>query len=128
MKGKRGDRLPEALVELAKQQGWASGSISGLGGVTNVQLAYFDVLRREYLPIAVDGIVELVSLTGNLSIVNDAPFWHLHAVVSDRDGHTTAGHLMSLEVAITLECWIDAAHEPITRRRDEQTGLNFLDM
>ncbi len=128
VKGEPGDRLPDLLVALAKQYGWKSGSVAGLGGVTDVRLAYFDVVRKEYLPIDVPGIVELISLTGNLSTINDAPMWHLHAAVSDRDGRMTAGHLVSLVVAVTLECWIEAEMEPVTRRKDEATGLNLLDL
>lgn len=128
VKGEPGDRLPDLLVTLAKQHGWKSGSVTGLGGVSNVHLAYFDIERKEYLPIDVAGIVELISLTGNLSTVNDAPMWHLHAAVSDREGRVTAGHLMSLEVAIALECWIEAETEPVARCKDEATGLNVLDL
>ena len=126
-KGEPGERLPEALVELARSYGWKSGSVQGLGGVTKVKLAYFDLRKKEYRPIGVDGVVELISLTGNLALVNEEPFWHLHAAVSDRDGRVTAGHLVSLEVAITLECWIEAGSEPVSRNRDETTGLNLLD-
>lgn len=128
LRGEIGDRFPAALVALAREQEWLSGSISGLGGVRNVKLAYFDVLRKEYLPIQVDGVVELVSLTGNLTIVDGEPFWHLHAVVSDAAGSVTAGHLASLEVAVTLECWIDIVGERVERWRDEVSGLNLLDV
>lgn len=128
VKGEPGDRLPDLLVTLAKQHGWASGSITGLGGVTDVHLAYFDVARKEYLPIHVAGIVELISLTGNLSTANGAPMWHLHAAVSDHHGRVTAGHLVSLEVAITLECWIEAETELVSRLKNETTGLNLLDL
>ena len=126
-KGEPGECLPDALVDLARDQGWNSGSVQGLGGVTNVRLAYFDLQTKEYLPIEVEGIVELVSLMGNLALVKGEPFWHLHAVVSDRNGRVIAGHLVRLEVAITLECWIEAGLEPVTRAREEATGLNLLD-
>jgi len=113
---------------MAREQSWTSGSLTGLGGVKEVQLAYFDLDRSEYLPIRVPGIVELVSLTGNLALVNGEPFWHLHAAVSDRNGNVTAGHLSSLEVAITVECWLDVSTTPVSRARDPKTGLNLLDI
>ena len=126
VKGEPGDRLPDFLVELARERGWMSGSLTGLGGVRDVQLAYFDLELKQYLPISVEGVVEVVSLTGNLSRVQGQPFWHLHAAVSDRDGRVTAGHLVRLEVAITLECWIDAGLQHVDRERDPETGLNLL--
>jgi hypothetical protein len=127
-RGEVGDRIPDALVRLAREQSWMSGSLTGIGGVKDLQLAYFDLERREYLPIRVAGIVELVSLTGNLALVNGNPFWHLHAAVSDRNGHVFAGHLTSLEVAITVECWLDVSTTPVSRARDPETGLNLLDI
>ena len=123
VRGEVGDRLPEALVQTANEQGWKSGSLSGLGGVRNVKLAYFDLDRREYVPINVEGIVELVTLLGNLAIVDGKPFWHLHASVSDRNGLMTAGHLVSLEVAVTLECCIAFERVLVSRRRDEVSGF-----
>ncbi len=44
-----GETLPGALVELAQVQGWRSASISGLGAVSNVVLAYYDLPLRQYL-------------------------------------------------------------------------------
>jgi predicted DNA-binding protein with PD1-like motif len=123
-----GEIVPAALVELAGAQGWRTASLSGLGAVRNVVLAYYDLQLRQYLKFTVDGIVELVSLTGNLSYVDSVPIWHLHAAVADRTGALKGGHVVSLEVAITLECWIHPADRTITRRLDERSGLNLLDL
>lgn len=128
VRGEVGDHFPDKLTRLARERYWRSGSLTGLGGVREVRLAYFDLDRKEYVPIHVPGVVELVSLTGNLALVNDQPFWHLHAAVSDRDGRVTAGHLSHLEVAVTVECWIDASSAPISRAPDPRTGLNLLDI
>jgi predicted DNA-binding protein with PD1-like motif len=123
-----GEKLPESLVDLARRLGIASGSLSGIGGVRNVVLAYFDLQAREYVTFDVPGIVELVSLTGNVSLVNGQPFWHLHASVADREGNVKAGHLVTLEVAITAECWIERASKMQQRKRDDYSGLNLLDL
>ena len=123
-----GETLPEALVELARTQGWRTASLQGLGAVHKVVLAYYDLQVRQYLKFPVEGIVELVSLTGNLSSVDGVPTWHLHAAVADRTGALKGGHLVALEVAITLECWIHPADRTVTRRLDERSGLNLLDL
>ncbi len=52
--------------------------------------------------------------------------WHLHAAVADRTGALKGGHLVTLEVAVTLECWIHPADHTVTRRPDERSGLNLL--
>jgi len=123
-----GEKLPDALVELAKVRGWGSASILGLGAVKGVTLAYYDLPNRKYVNHPVDGIVELVSLVGNLAIFNGAPIWHLHCSVADEHGSLKGGHLVTLEVAVTVECWIHPGDQPVTRRYDEAAGLNLLDL
>ena len=123
-----GEKLPESLVDFARRLGIVSGSLSGIGGVRNVVLAYYDLPARQYVSFEVPGIVELVSLLGNVSLVNGRPFWHLHASVADREGNLRGGHLVSLEVAITVECWIERGSKMIQRKMDEYSGLNLLDL
>jgi len=123
-----GEKLPAGLVDLATRMGLVSGYLTGIGGVKDVVLGYYDLQQRKYISIPVDGMVELVSLIGNVSIVQGNPFWHLHATVADRNGTVTGGHLMSLEVAITVECWIEKCERMITRSKDDFSGLNLLNL
>lgn len=124
----RGEILTEQLNELAAQYDWTCGWVSGIGAVQNVRLAYYDLARREYLPIDVNGIVELTNLTGNLSRLDGKPFWHLHATVAGRDGEVQGGHVLRMETAITVECWIGRTAWRVVRRSDEFSGLNLLDL
>jgi len=123
-----GEVLPNVLIDLASFRKWNAASLTGLGGVQRVRLAYYDLQARRYLTFDVDGIVELVSLVGNLSRLDGKPMWHLHASVADRCGNVRGGHLVSLEVAITVECWIDTGALPVTRVADDFSGLNLLDI
>ena len=121
-----GEKLPDALVALAQQRGWSSGSIMGIGGVRDVVLAYYDLSQKKYLQFSVEGIVELVSIIGNLALVDGKPFWHLHASVANASGDVKAGHLVALTVAITVECWIQPGNISVSRSFDEASGLNLL--
>lgn len=123
-----GEKLPECLLDFSKRLGLVSGSLTGIGGVQNVVLGYYDLPTRQYLTFPVPGMVELVSLNGNVSLVNGQPFWHLHAAVADREGNVKGGHLISLEVAITLECDIRRGNKMLQRKRDDDSGLNLLDV
>ena len=123
-----GEILPTALTDLAAKQDWNSASLTGIGGVRHVRLAYYDLQERRYLTFDVDGIVELVSMVGNLSRLDGKPLWHVHAAVADREGNVRGGHLVSLEVAITVECWINPSSLPVNRKADDHSGLNLLDL
>lgn len=119
-------QLPEVLVELAVSRRWSSAICSGIGGVSDVKLAYYDLLKKEYLKFDVDGIVELVSLNGNLTALDEKPFWHLHAIVSDKTGQTFGGHLMSCSVALTVELAVWQLEKTYARKLEESTGLRLL--
>jgi uncharacterized protein len=123
-----GEKLPDVLLDLARSRHWISAEITGLGAVRGVTLAYYDLNDRKYINHPIDGIVELVSLVGNLAWLDGNPIWHLHCSVADRNGNLKGGHLVTLEVAVTVECWITLGDKPLARRYDEFSGLNLLDL
>ncbi|MCC6477084.1 DUF296 domain-containing protein [bacterium] len=126
MRLNRGDELPVALVKLAASYGWKSGAISAIGAVSDLALAYYDLPTKSYLSHEVAGIVEVVSMTGNLCIVDEAPFWHIHIVVADSHGECRGGHLVRCKVALTLECSIWPSARNISRELDSSLGLKLL--
>jgi uncharacterized protein len=123
-----GEILPDALTALAKDRNWSCGSIQAIGAVEDVILGYYDLHKKEYIRIAVEGEVEVVSLSGNLSRLSETPLWHMHILVSDREARVQGGHLFALKVAVTLECWIEIHDRVVNRKMDEHTGLNLLDV
>lgn len=123
-----GERMPEALVEFAHREGWTSGHVHGIGGVEDVELAYFDRASREYQRKKFDGVYELLSCTGNLAVVDGEPFWHLHAIIGDADFRVFGGHLVGLTIAVTGEFWLTRGSGVVGRSLDERTGLKLLDL
>jgi predicted DNA-binding protein with PD1-like motif len=128
LKAEPGDRYPESFVEVARTHAWGTASLTAIGGVQDVVLAYFDLNTRDYLKFAVPGIVELVYMSGNLSRLQDEPFWHCHAIVGDASGQLRGGHLVSFTVAMTVECWVTPSAAVVARVRDEAIGLNLLNL
>jgi len=123
-----GEKLPDALIDLARSRAWSSAQITGLGAVKAVTLGYYDLAERKYINHPLAGTVELVGLVGNLAIHEGNPIWHIHCAVADRNGTLKGGHLLTLEVAVTVECWIHVGAKPARRVFDEYTGLNLLDL
>lgn len=111
---------------MANERGWKSAVCTGIGGISEVVLAYYDLEQKAYLSFSIDGIVELVSLSGNLTGPQGDPFWHLHAVVAERTGKTYGGHLQSCTVALTIELAVWTMDSYRLRTLDDETGLRFL--
>lgn len=121
-----GDTYPGSFAKLAASHRWGCAAISGIGGVDQVVLSYYDLSSKSYQDFAVDGIVELVQMSGNLSHRDGQPFWHCHAMVGDRLGNLRGGHLVSFTVALTVECWINPHARVIEREFEPHLGLNVL--
>ena len=43
-----GERIPDALIEFAHREGWTAGWLQGIGGVEDVELAYFNRESKQY--------------------------------------------------------------------------------
>lgn len=123
-----GERMPEALTDFAREEGWSSGWIQGIGAVEAVELAYFDRNLREYQRKKFEGVFELIGCTGNLAMVSGEPFWHLHALIGDANCQIVGGHLIGLTIAVTGEFWLTRGEGPVHRTIDEATGLKLLDL
>ena len=119
----KGEEIVESLLAFAKEHDVTAASVTGLGGVHRVRLAYFDTDRKEYLPREFDEVLELVSLIGNLGRHEGDPFLHAHVVVSDREFRCVGGHLMHAWVAITAEFAVRVGEGTIHRVANDDLGI-----
>ena len=123
----RGRELMSALKEHAQEheltQAWLT---SGLGGASSATISWYDLEAREYRDKTFDEMLEISSLSGNLSIVDGEPFWHIHGTMAGRDYAAIAGHIKFLTVGLTCELLITPIEIPMTRKYDDETGLKLL--
>lgn len=122
----RGEEVFSTLQELAKENKWQAGFVSGIGAIEDIEIGAYDLEKREYYRKRLEGVYELSSMQGNFSQVDGAPFFHLHGVVSDHSLQTLAGHFFEFKVAATVEVKIRIFNKPVTREYDEEIGLKFL--
>lgn len=92
--------LVSYLTNFAKEKGIKIGAVSAIGALKECALGYYDQQKQKYERIRIEEDVELVSLSGNISMKEGEPFVHVHAVVSKRDGSTYSGHLFEAKVFI----------------------------
>lgn len=121
----RGEDVHETLATLAEREGIGGGFFHALGAVSEVELGYYDLARRDYDRKRIAEEVEIAAANGSLGLLGGKPLVHLHAVVSDRDCRTFGGHVFSAKAAATVEIFIQVSDAPIERTPDEGTGLNL---
>ena len=97
---------------------------TALGAVQDAELWFYDQDECAYYPIEFDEPLEVASCVGNVSLLEGDRFAHTHAVLSDPDGTTYAGHLNEATV------WAGELHmrvfeDPLERAYDETTELDL---
>lgn len=124
----RGEDVFEALKDFSVKNDVKSASFTALGAVEDGELGYYSLEEKKYHSKQYADAMEVVSMTGNIALVDGMPFVHAHAVLSDTENTCAGGHLFAARVAVTLEihlCVYDAA---IERTLDNEVGLKLLDL
>lgn len=124
----KGEEIFACLMELAIQQNWQGGHLSGIGAVEDVVIGAFNTTKRGYVKKDLPDEYELLGLEGNLSWVENEPFFHIHTVLSDQELNCLGGHLFQAKVAVTCEINFRLFPKKIDRKWNDQIGLNLLDM
>ncbi len=125
LKLSRGESVVETLTEFCKKQGISSGTLSGIGAVENTSIGYYNLSKKEYDFKEYSEIMEVVSMTGNVALLEGEPFLHIHIVLSDNEKAAYGGHLKEATVAVTLEIFLTDYGVKVEREYDEVTGLNL---
>lgn len=121
-----GDEIMSALRELCVAEGVRAGHINGIGGCGSATIGVFDTDAKQYIEHSVSSMLELVSLSGNVTMYEGEPYLHLHASFAyeeDGAGRVLAGHLLEARISLTGEIVLTPAELDITRRYDEDTGI-----
>lgn len=122
---KKGEELIASLTAFLTEKNMTAGSISGLGAVTNVDIAYYDLPTKTYQRKVFTDTYELLNATGNAAMLDGKHFPHVHVVIGDRAYDTFGGHLFAATVAATVELSILAMPFRIERAHDDDTGLKL---
>lgn len=126
----KNEEIIESLTKFCEENNIKFGSIAGIGGTNAVSLNYYDLKKGKYITKKFSGKnFEIISLNGNISILNNKPFAHIHIVLGDSDYKTFGGHLVSAIIGITAEITISMIEKKaIKRKLDNEFKLNFLDI
>ncbi len=123
-----GEKIIASLLSLCERDGIGSGFFNGLGAVGEAELGHFNPATGDYSWTKLAGSYEIVSLYGNISVVDGKPFIHAHASLGDETFAVRGGHLREAVVSVTCEITLTRFKDDIGRKRDEATGLFLLDL
>jgi predicted DNA-binding protein with PD1-like motif len=117
----------KGLLAFAKKHKLVAGHLTGIGAVSDAVIGYFDPEKKAYLRNREKGQAEVLSLTGNLALYDNEPFFHVHVALGQRDGSGRGGHLFETTVRPTVELVLTTYPRTVQRKIDAATGLPLLD-
>ncbi len=125
-----GDEIIRTLSDVCAREGLTTASIHGIGGCDTATVGVFDRKTKSYHPTTVTALLEMVSLDGNLTRYEGAPYLHLHALFAYRSSDENAvltGHLLEAVIGLTGEIVITPADGVIGRRYIDELGIRVWD-
>ena len=121
---KRGDMLRGSVHQVATDHGIVAATVQAIGALEDADIGFYSLERKEYAHKAVDGIVELTSLLGNITLLDDRPFLHAHVTLGLRNFHVLGGHLFDANVGVVVEMTLTPIDDkPLRRIMCDEIGL-----
>ena len=126
----RGDEVVATILGVCRREGISSATFSGIGGCSDAEIQVFRPERGEFETERVEGLLELVSLTGNVILREDGELsHHVHALFAYQgtDGQRiAAGHLKSSTVLYTAEVELRPVEDGVIGAAlNQETGTFF---
>jgi len=122
-----GEDLLLTLKRFCDENEITQGTLIVIGAVQQATVGYYDQEAREYRANSFNQPMEVVSCSGNISLLEGKPFVHAHIVLADSEGKpVAAGHLMEDTIIFAGEAFVqELIGEPLVRKFDEQTSLSL---
>ena len=126
----RGDEIISGILSVCKSEGIHSATFSGIGGCGKAEIQTYIPETNEFELQQLEGMLELVSMTGNVITDDEGEYYHhTHAVFSYKNGEQhclAAGHIKSITVSYTAEIELrPIIGGKIKRQFDPETGTGF---
>lgn len=122
-----GDEPMGGLKNFARENHLRAARFTAIGAFQKVTFAYFDWEKKSYRDIPLDEHVEVLTMTGDISLKDDQPTVHAHLIVGRADGTTRGGHLKTAIVRPTLEVMLTESPATLQRKFDANSGLPLID-
>jgi predicted DNA-binding protein with PD1-like motif len=123
----KGDEVMSGLTDFARQNKVTSASFTAIGAFSHATVAWFDDGRKEFKLIPIKQQAELVSMIGDIALVNDQPAVHTHVALASSDGTVRGGHVINAFVFPTLELFMSVYPTALHKQLDDATGLKLID-
>lgn len=125
----KSEPILHTIETLCEKEHILAGYFQGIGACSQAILATYIPENHDFTLHTETGMLEMVSLLGNVTEKEDRPHLHAHAVFSrlTKEGslQLAAGHLKEAFVSYTAEIILTHAPYPIRQKFDPKTGISI---
>lgn len=124
-----GDDLLNSLTAFVQEKGIRTGRVQMIGALQKAIVGFYDHKAGKYINCEFEKPMEVLNLTGNVSIKDGQPFIHAHVTLGDEKGQSFGGHLMEGTIVFAAEFIVEEFEgEDLIRKPDETTGLTLWEL
>lgn len=122
----KGEDLLQTIQQFCVHHQIPCGFIQGIGAINEATYSVYDQKAKKYIKFNKTEEMEILSLSGNVSLFDDKPMVHAHITLSDKDGKAFGGHLMAGTKIYSAEIYIqELSGDPKIRKNDKATQLSL---
>ena len=128
-----GEELRGEVEKFCKEQGINAAWVNALGSCEDLELAYYNLEKKEYETKSFSEDLEITTVVGNIALKDNSPFVHVHGTFSNSEMSVIGGHINRMVVSATCEVsiWSMGGTSPedtrrVGRKYAEATGLHLL--
>ena len=117
------------ITGVCEQNSISLGRVQAIGAVQKAVVGFYNQEKREYAFQTLDTPLEILNLSGNVSLKDGQPFVHAHITLADERGRAFGGHLAegTIVFACEFEVRVFTGRE-YKRTFDRETDLALWDL
>lgn len=117
-----------SLKKFAESKKLQAAMFEGIGSLNQARLGHYDFTTKNYKYEVFHEDLEILTLTGNVSLLDKSPLPHAHVTLGRRDFSVIGGHLDEGSSANMVEIGVSALPGRLVKSKDEGVGLNLLQL
>jgi len=119
-----GKDLITSIEDFCKASSIQMATFSVIGAVSFATLGAYDQKQQVYATFTQEEPLEIVSCTGNVSLLDQDSIVHAHIILGNLEGKTIGGHVFSETKIYAAEIDLqELTGKPLKRAHDHTTGL-----
>ncbi len=124
----KGDDILASIKRFGEANKIGGALFEGIGSLNKAKLGHYDFEAKNYKFDVFNEDLEILSLSGNISTMNNGPVPHAHVTLGKRDFSVIGGHLDEGSVANMVEIGLATLPGKLLKAHDDEVGLNLLQL